>query len=174
MFKQEGNLANNRAPAVKKCFFSPQEVLWGEDWHLLCLVGFLHNNARSGSCCGTGLFHLWIQDSRNQHVEVHSLRCPLEISNDELGDQSILLKYNIYHMSSCCHFCSLLFFFAPLCRFHCLIFSLLSLKCCSKEVCDPEIGGKIVMCPQCDRECNYWRLNSTCEASKVSSNLFQQ
>ncbi|XP_056878530.1 anoctamin-6 [Takifugu flavidus] len=36
----------------------------------------------------------------------------------------------------------------------------------SKEVCDPEIGGKIVMCPQCDRECNYWRLNSTCEASK--------
>ncbi|TMS02881.1 Anoctamin-6 [Larimichthys crocea] len=36
----------------------------------------------------------------------------------------------------------------------------------SKEVCDPEIGGKIVMCPQCDRECKYWRLNSTCEASK--------
>lgn len=23
------------------------------------------------------------------------------------------------------------------------------------------------MCPQCDRFCNYWRLNSTCEASKV-------
>uniref|UniRef100_A0A3Q3VPQ1 Anoctamin n=1 Tax=Mola mola TaxID=94237 RepID=A0A3Q3VPQ1_MOLML len=36
----------------------------------------------------------------------------------------------------------------------------------SMEVCDPEIGGKIVMCPQCDRECKYWRLNSTCEASK--------
>nr|XP_046234933.1 anoctamin-6 [Scatophagus argus] len=36
----------------------------------------------------------------------------------------------------------------------------------SKEVCDPEIGGKIIMCPQCDRECKYWRLNSTCEASK--------
>ncbi|XP_028425965.1 LOW QUALITY PROTEIN: anoctamin-6 [Perca flavescens] len=36
----------------------------------------------------------------------------------------------------------------------------------SKEVCDPEIGGKIVMCPQCDRECQYWMLNSTCEASK--------
>uniref|UniRef100_A0A8C3G3L6 Anoctamin n=1 Tax=Cyclopterus lumpus TaxID=8103 RepID=A0A8C3G3L6_CYCLU len=36
----------------------------------------------------------------------------------------------------------------------------------SKEVCDPEIGGKIVMCPQCDKECKYWRLNSTCEASK--------
>ncbi|XP_032360910.1 anoctamin-6 isoform X1 [Etheostoma spectabile] len=36
----------------------------------------------------------------------------------------------------------------------------------SKEVCDPEIGGKIVMCPQCDRECQYWMLNSTCESSK--------
>ncbi|KAM7367087.1 hypothetical protein PAMP_015011 [Pampus punctatissimus] len=36
----------------------------------------------------------------------------------------------------------------------------------SKEVCDPQIGGQIVMCPQCDRECKYWRLNSTCEASK--------
>uniref|UniRef100_A0A8C9YI00 Anoctamin n=1 Tax=Sander lucioperca TaxID=283035 RepID=A0A8C9YI00_SANLU len=36
----------------------------------------------------------------------------------------------------------------------------------SKEVCDPEIGGKIVMCPQCDRECKYWTLDSTCEASK--------
>ncbi|KAM6986370.1 anoctamin-6 [Aplochiton taeniatus] len=36
----------------------------------------------------------------------------------------------------------------------------------SKEVCDPMIGGKIVMCPQCDKECTYWRLNSTCESSK--------
>ncbi|XP_064198338.1 anoctamin-6-like [Anguilla rostrata] len=36
----------------------------------------------------------------------------------------------------------------------------------SKEVCDPLIGGSIVMCPQCDRECTYWKLNSTCESSK--------
>ncbi|XP_041709275.1 anoctamin-6-like [Coregonus clupeaformis] len=36
----------------------------------------------------------------------------------------------------------------------------------SKEVCDPLIGGTIVMCPQCDKECTYWRLNSTCESSK--------
>ncbi|KAJ8373376.1 hypothetical protein AAFF_G00265640 [Aldrovandia affinis] len=36
----------------------------------------------------------------------------------------------------------------------------------SKEVCDPLIGGNIVMCPQCDRECTYWRLNGTCESSK--------
>ncbi|XP_075967807.1 anoctamin-6 [Anarhichas minor] len=36
----------------------------------------------------------------------------------------------------------------------------------SMEVCNPDIGGNIVMCPQCDRECKYWRLNSTCEASK--------
>ncbi|XP_031438335.1 anoctamin-6 isoform X2 [Clupea harengus] len=36
----------------------------------------------------------------------------------------------------------------------------------SKEVCDPEIGGKIIMCPRCDKLCSYWRLNSTCETSK--------
>uniref|UniRef100_A0A667X6J4 Anoctamin n=1 Tax=Myripristis murdjan TaxID=586833 RepID=A0A667X6J4_9TELE len=36
----------------------------------------------------------------------------------------------------------------------------------SKEVCHPEIGGAIVMCPQCDKDCTYWRLNSTCETSK--------
>ncbi|KAJ8261623.1 hypothetical protein GJAV_G00156420 [Gymnothorax javanicus] len=36
----------------------------------------------------------------------------------------------------------------------------------SKEVCDPLIGGSIVMCPQCDQGCSYWRLNSTCESSK--------
>lgn len=41
------------------------------------------------------------------------------------------------------------------------------LKPFSKEVCDPEIGGKIVMCPQCDL-CKYWMLNSTCDTSKVS------
>uniref|UniRef100_A0AAQ5YB93 Anoctamin n=1 Tax=Amphiprion ocellaris TaxID=80972 RepID=A0AAQ5YB93_AMPOC len=31
----------------------------------------------------------------------------------------------------------------------------------SNEVCDPNIGGKLVMCPQCD-SCNYWPLISTC------------
>uniref|UniRef100_A0A8C7VG61 Anoctamin n=1 Tax=Oncorhynchus mykiss TaxID=8022 RepID=A0A8C7VG61_ONCMY len=41
----------------------------------------------------------------------------------------------------------------------------------SKEVCDPLIGGNIVMCPQCDKECTYWRLNSTCESSKVKEKV---
>uniref|UniRef100_A0A6Q2ZJE4 Anoctamin n=1 Tax=Esox lucius TaxID=8010 RepID=A0A6Q2ZJE4_ESOLU len=36
----------------------------------------------------------------------------------------------------------------------------------SKEVCDPLIGGQTVMCPQCDGECTYWRLNNTCDSSK--------
>lgn len=52
--------------------------------------------------------------------------------------------------------------------FPCLIVSVLCFNNRSKEVCSPDIGGNIVMCPQCDRECNYWKLNSTCEASKVS------
>uniref|UniRef100_A0A8D0DK61 Anoctamin n=1 Tax=Salvator merianae TaxID=96440 RepID=A0A8D0DK61_SALMN len=38
----------------------------------------------------------------------------------------------------------------------------------STEICDPTIGGEIIMCPLCDRKCGYWRLNSTCEPSQYS------
>uniref|UniRef100_A0A8C9R7R4 Anoctamin n=1 Tax=Scleropages formosus TaxID=113540 RepID=A0A8C9R7R4_SCLFO len=38
----------------------------------------------------------------------------------------------------------------------------------SQEICNPEIGGQIVMCPLCDKKCGYWKLNSTCESSWVS------
>ncbi|XP_048463912.1 anoctamin-6-like [Rhincodon typus] len=38
-----------------------------------------------------------------------------------------------------------------------------------QEVCDPEIGGRMIMCPQCDRDCTYWRLNVTCESSRKLS-----
>ncbi|KAM6980354.1 anoctamin-5b [Aplochiton taeniatus] len=41
----------------------------------------------------------------------------------------------------------------------------------SKEICDPNIGGSIVMCPLCDKKCNYWKLNSTC-LSSWQSHLF--
>uniref|UniRef100_A0A8D3D7I6 Anoctamin n=1 Tax=Scophthalmus maximus TaxID=52904 RepID=A0A8D3D7I6_SCOMX len=34
----------------------------------------------------------------------------------------------------------------------------------SKEICG-EIGGKIVMCPLCDKKCGYWKLNTTCNSS---------
>lgn len=36
----------------------------------------------------------------------------------------------------------------------------------SKEICG-EIGGKIVMCPLCDKKCGYWKLNTTCNSSWV-------
>uniref|UniRef100_A0AAY4D0M2 Anoctamin n=1 Tax=Denticeps clupeoides TaxID=299321 RepID=A0AAY4D0M2_9TELE len=39
----------------------------------------------------------------------------------------------------------------------------------SKEVCDPQIGGEIFMCPRCDKQCTYWRLNTTCETSQKLS-----
>uniref|UniRef100_A0A8D2LGN1 Anoctamin n=1 Tax=Varanus komodoensis TaxID=61221 RepID=A0A8D2LGN1_VARKO len=41
----------------------------------------------------------------------------------------------------------------------------------SQEVCDPNIGGKIIMCPQCDRECTYWNLTITCESSKQEEHV---
>uniref|UniRef100_A0A8C3LVW2 Anoctamin n=1 Tax=Chrysolophus pictus TaxID=9089 RepID=A0A8C3LVW2_CHRPC len=43
----------------------------------------------------------------------------------------------------------------------------------SKEICDPAIGGEIIMCPLCDRECEYWRLNTTCESSEVCTCFFR-
>lgn len=76
------------------------------------------------------------------------------------------MNLDIIQYNTLCLVSQLLCSLAPLCL-------IISDLCCSKEVCDPEIGGKIVMCPQCDRECKYWRLNSTCEASKVSFTLFQ-
>lgn len=87
-----------------------------------------------------------------------------------LNDEFVITQY--YYKSSLCLFYTLLFIFVTFYRFPCLIISVLFSKYSSKEVCDPEIGGNIVMCPQCDRECKYWRLNSTCEASKVSFILF--
>ncbi|XP_032894555.1 anoctamin-5 isoform X3 [Amblyraja radiata] len=40
----------------------------------------------------------------------------------------------------------------------------------SDEICDAEIGGKIIMCPLCDG-CDFWRLNITCQSTK-NSHLF--
>lgn len=37
----------------------------------------------------------------------------------------------------------------------------------SKEICDANIGGNIVMCPLCDKKCPFWKLNSTCLSSWV-------
>ncbi|XP_023593562.1 anoctamin-5 [Trichechus manatus latirostris] len=50
----------------------------------------------------------------------------------------------------------------------CFVYGLLSMEgdSSSREICDPEIGGQIIMCPLCDQLCDYWRLNTTCLASK--------
>ncbi|MED6275747.1 Anoctamin-5, partial [Characodon lateralis] len=41
----------------------------------------------------------------------------------------------------------------------------------SKEICSEEIGGKIVMCPLCDKKCGFWKLSITCNSS-WQSHLF--
>ncbi|KAM6291808.1 anoctamin-6 isoform 1-T1 [Porphyrio hochstetteri] len=50
----------------------------------------------------------------------------------------------------------------------CFLYGCLTKDNCtwSQEVCDPYIGGKIIMCPQCDKVCTYWNLTITCESSK--------
>lgn len=87
--------------------------------------------------------------------------------------QSVPMQYCLFKDTL---FCYCYFSEVSMCcttrAFLCNCFSLPTSLFCSKEVCDPEIGGNIVMCPQCDKFCNYWRLNTTCEASKVSGSLF--
>ncbi|XP_015460721.3 anoctamin-5 isoform X1 [Astyanax mexicanus] len=58
-------------------------------------------------------------------------------------------------------------FFAAVVGVICFVYGLLSYddNITSKEICDPTIGGKIVMCPLCDKKCSYWKLNSTCLSS---------
>ncbi|XP_055437338.1 anoctamin-5 isoform X4 [Bubalus kerabau] len=61
-------------------------------------------------------------------------------------------------------------FFAAMIGLACFIYGLLTIPKTSgsSEICDPKIGGQIIMCPLCDELCDYWRLNSTCLASKIS------
>uniref|UniRef100_A0A8C9YE67 Anoctamin n=1 Tax=Sander lucioperca TaxID=283035 RepID=A0A8C9YE67_SANLU len=65
-------------------------------------------------------------------------------------------------------------FFAAVMGLICFTYGVLSyddnLTMC-KEICDPDIGGNIVMCPLCDRKCPFWKLNSTC-LSSWQSHLF--
>uniref|UniRef100_A0A8C1SLB8 Anoctamin n=1 Tax=Cyprinus carpio TaxID=7962 RepID=A0A8C1SLB8_CYPCA len=64
-------------------------------------------------------------------------------------------------------------FFAAVMGVICFVYGVLSYEdnITSKEICDPEIGGMIVMCPLCDKKCSYWKLNSTC-LSSWQSHLF--
>ncbi|XP_058237542.1 anoctamin-5b isoform X1 [Hemibagrus wyckioides] len=64
-------------------------------------------------------------------------------------------------------------FFAAVMGVICFVYGLLSYddNITSKEICDPNIGGTIVMCPLCDKKCTYWKLNSTC-LSSWQSHLF--
>nr|XP_033783925.1 anoctamin-5 isoform X3 [Geotrypetes seraphini] len=61
-------------------------------------------------------------------------------------------------------------FFAALLGLICFLYGLITMdeNMSSKEICDPAIGGQIIMCPLCDRNCEYWKLNSTCESSEYS------
>uniref|UniRef100_A0A8C6WFF5 Anoctamin n=1 Tax=Neogobius melanostomus TaxID=47308 RepID=A0A8C6WFF5_9GOBI len=64
-------------------------------------------------------------------------------------------------------------FFAAVMGVICFVYGLLSYEdnITSKEICDPEKGGTILMCPLCDQKCLFWTLNSTC-LSSWQSHLF--
>ncbi|XP_041789355.1 anoctamin-5b isoform X1 [Chelmon rostratus] len=64
-------------------------------------------------------------------------------------------------------------FFAAVMGVICFTYGVLSYddNISSKEICDANIGGSIVMCPLCDKKCPFWKLNSTC-LSSWQSHLF--
>ncbi|XP_054627529.1 anoctamin-5b isoform X2 [Dunckerocampus dactyliophorus] len=64
-------------------------------------------------------------------------------------------------------------FFAAVMGFICFTYGVLSYddNISSKEICDRNIGGSIIMCPLCDKKCSFWKLNSTC-LSSWQSHLF--
>lgn len=64
-------------------------------------------------------------------------------------------------------------FFAAVMGLICFTYGVLSYddNISSKEICDPDIGGNIMMCPLCDKKCPFWKLNSTC-LSSWQSHLF--
>nr|NP_001086810.1 anoctamin 5 L homeolog [Xenopus laevis]AAH77486.1 Tmem16e-prov protein [Xenopus laevis] len=61
-------------------------------------------------------------------------------------------------------------FYAAVVGFFCFLYGWITMddSISSKEICDPGIGGQIIMCPLCDKRCEFWRLNSTCEPSQYS------
>uniref|UniRef100_A0A1B8Y3M3 Anoctamin n=1 Tax=Xenopus tropicalis TaxID=8364 RepID=A0A1B8Y3M3_XENTR len=61
-------------------------------------------------------------------------------------------------------------FYAAVVGFFCFLYGWITMddSISSKEICDPNIGGQIIMCPLCDKRCEFWRLNSTCEPSQYS------
>uniref|UniRef100_A0A8C5MWS2 Anoctamin n=1 Tax=Leptobrachium leishanense TaxID=445787 RepID=A0A8C5MWS2_9ANUR len=61
-------------------------------------------------------------------------------------------------------------FYAAVVGFVCFLYGLITMgdNLSSEEICSPDIGGQITMCPLCDRRCEFWKLNSTCENSRYS------
>ncbi|XP_076854660.1 anoctamin-5b isoform X2 [Brachyhypopomus gauderio] len=64
-------------------------------------------------------------------------------------------------------------FFAALVGVICFVYGLLTIddNITSQEICDPNIGGKIIMCALCDDKCTYWKLSSSCRSS-LQSHMF--
>ncbi|EHA99487.1 Anoctamin-5 [Heterocephalus glaber] len=88
---------------------------------------------------------------------------PLDLIRDYYGE-----KIAIYFVFL--GFYTEMLFIAALVGLACFIYGLLSMGSnpSSVEICDPNVGGQMIMCPLCDQVCDYWRLNTTCWASKFS------
>ncbi|XP_048644452.1 anoctamin-5 isoform X2 [Marmota marmota marmota] len=88
---------------------------------------------------------------------------PLDLIKDYFGE-----KIGIYFVFL--GFYTEMLLIAAVVGLACLIYGILLMDSnqTSTDICDPEIGGQLIMCPLCDQVCDYWRLNSTCLSSKLS------
>lgn len=85
-FQKKTNKQNKKTPTSSP----PQEILWRENWHLLCLAGLLHQYADRGCSCRSWLFSVWMPDKGQLHMEVpdqawFNITCDFEQSCTE-GD----------------------------------------------------------------------------------------
>ncbi|MCJ8735906.1 hypothetical protein PDJAM_G00252740 [Pangasius djambal] len=65
-------------------------------------------------------------------------------------------------------------FYAALVGLICFIYGLATYDdvLWTKEICNDDIGGHIIMCPLCDKKCGYWKLNSTCNSAWATTVFF--
>uniref|UniRef100_A0A8B9KH71 Anoctamin n=1 Tax=Astyanax mexicanus TaxID=7994 RepID=A0A8B9KH71_ASTMX len=124
----------------------------------------------------TGIKRLLSNSTYTSAYPLHDVRLHSALSKGYISVISCFALYRKYYGEKIgiyfawLGFYTEMLFFAAVVGVICFVYGLLSYddNITSKEICDPTIGGKIVMCPLCDKKCSYWKLNSTCLSSWVS------
>lgn len=127
-----------------------QEVLWWEDWPLLCLVGSLHPDADPCFLSGSLCLSIWMCNSWRQHPKVN-IHTQKHCMQPNLQPSKNPFVWHFWRLN----------LFQSLSLLLCL-----SLCPSSMEICQPK--NNITMCPLCDTVCGYWKLSTACGTARAS------